>query len=133
MKKKGFSSEEIIRKFRQAEVLLHEGKVVAEMCRELGVTDSTYYKWRQGIWRLEDGSGERLKDLERENTRLKRVVADLTLDKLILQDAAHRESNEPRAQCAGGDRGDAALRRFRTPCVRAFGFHRTTLRRPPME
>ena len=47
MKKKGYGSEEIIRKLRQAEVLLHEGKVVAEMCRELGVTDSTYYKWRR--------------------------------------------------------------------------------------
>jgi putative transposase len=88
MKKKGFSSEEIIRKLRQAEVLLHEGKVVAEMCRELGVTDSTYYKWRREYGGLKMDQAKRLKDLERENTRLKRVVADLTLDKLILQDAA---------------------------------------------
>ena len=88
MKKKGFSSEEIIRKLRQAEVLLHEGKVVAEACRELGVTDSTYYKWRKEYGGLKMDQAKRLKDLERENTRLKRVVADLTLDKLILQDAA---------------------------------------------
>ena len=88
MKKKGFSSEEIIRKLRQAEVLLHEGKVVAEMCRELGITDSTYYKWRREYGGLKMDQAKRLKDLERENTRLKRVVADLTLDKLILQDAA---------------------------------------------
>jgi putative transposase len=88
MKKKGYGSEEIIRKLRQAEVLLHEGKVVAEMCRELGVTDSTYYKWRREYGGLKMDQARRLKDLERENTRLKRVVADLTLDKLILQDAA---------------------------------------------
>jgi putative transposase len=88
MKKKGFSSEEIVRKLRQAEVLLHEGKVVAEVCRELGVTDSTYYKWRREYGGMKMDQARRLKDLERENTRLKRVVADLTLDKLILQDAA---------------------------------------------
>jgi transposase-like protein len=88
MGKKFHSSEEIIRKLRQAEVLLHEGKVVAEVCRELGVTDSTYYKWRKEYGGMKMDQAKRLKDLERENTRLKRVVADLTLDKLILQDAA---------------------------------------------
>lgn len=87
-KRKGFSGEEIIRRLRQAEVLLHDGKPVAEMCRELGVTDSTYYKWRREYGGLKLDQARRLKDLERENTRLKRVVADLTLDKLILQDAA---------------------------------------------
>jgi putative transposase len=88
MRKKFHSSEEIIRKLRQAEVLLHEGKVVSEVCRELGVTDSTYYKWRKKYGGLQIAQAKRLKDMERENTRLKRVVADLTLDKLILQEAA---------------------------------------------
>jgi putative transposase len=87
-KKKGFSGEEIIRRLRQAEVLLHEGKSVVEACRELGVTDSTYYKWRREYGGLKMDQARRLKDLERENVRLKRVVADLTLDKLILQEAA---------------------------------------------
>jgi transposase-like protein len=88
MKKKGYSSEEIIRKLRQAEVLLHEGKVVAEVCRELGVSDATYYKWRREYGGMKMDQAKRLKDLERENGRLRRVVADLTLDKLILQDVA---------------------------------------------
>jgi transposase-like protein len=88
MKKKGYSSEEIIRKLRQAEVLLHEGKVVAEVCRELGVSDATYYKWRREYGGMKVDQAKRLKDLERENGRLRRVVADLTLDKLILQDVS---------------------------------------------
>lgn len=86
--KKFHSSEEIIRKLRQAEVLLHEGKVVAEVCRELGITDSTYYKWRKEYGGLKMDQAKRLKDLERENGRLRRAVADLTLDKLILQDVS---------------------------------------------
>jgi putative transposase len=88
MKKKGYSSEEIIRKLRQAEVLLHDGKVVAEACRELGITDSTYYKWRKEYGGMGVPQAKRLKGLEAENARLKRVVADLTLDKQILKDAA---------------------------------------------
>lgn len=88
MKKGGYSSEEIIRKLRQAEVLLHEGKVISEVCRELGVTDSTYYKWRKAYGGLKMEQAKRLKELERENVRLRRAVADLTLDKLILQDVA---------------------------------------------
>ena len=88
MGKKGHSSEEIIAKLRQAEVLLHGGKVMAEVCREIGVTDGTYYKWRKEYGGMKVDQARRLKDLERENGRLKRAVADLTLDKLILQDVA---------------------------------------------
>ena len=88
MKKKGYSSEEIIRKLRQAEVLLHSGKVMAEVCREIGISDATYYKWRKEYGGMRMDQAKRLKDLERENGRLRRVVADLTLDKLILQDVA---------------------------------------------
>lgn len=87
-KRKVHSSEEIIRKLRQAEVLLHGGKSVAEACRELGVTDATYYKWRREYGGMKLDQAKRLKELERENARLKRAVADLTLDKLILQDVA---------------------------------------------
>jgi transposase-like protein len=88
MGRKVHSSEEIIRKLRQAEVLLHGGKIVAEVCRELGITDATYYKWRKEYGGMKVDQAKRLKDLERENARLKRAVADLTLDKLILQDVA---------------------------------------------
>jgi putative transposase len=106
--KKGYSSEEIIRKLRQAEVLLHDGKVVTEAFRELGITDSTYYKWRKEYGGMKMGQAKWLKELERENGRLRRVVADLTLDKLILQ-MSLRESIKPRAQASGGLWSDAAL------------------------
>lgn len=68
--------------------MLHEGKGMLEVCRALGVVDSTYYKWRREYGGMKVDQAKRLKDLERENIRLRRVVADLTLDKLILQDAA---------------------------------------------
>ena len=88
MGKKAHSSEEIIAKLRQAEVLLHGGKVISEICREIGITDGTYYKWRKEYGGMKVDQARRLKELERENARLKRAVADLTLDKLILQDVA---------------------------------------------
>jgi transposase-like protein len=86
--KKGYSSEGIIRKLRQAEVMLHEGKTITETCRTLGVSDSTYYKWRQEYGGMRIDQAKRLKELEKENSRLKKAVADLTVDKLILQEVA---------------------------------------------
>lgn len=86
--KKGYTSEAIIRALRQAEVLLHEGKSIAEACRSLGVSDSTYYKWRKEYGGMQIAQAKRLKELERENGRLKKAVADLTVDKLILQEVA---------------------------------------------
>lgn len=84
--KKGYSSEAIIRNLRQAEVMLHEGKSISEMCRSLGISDSTYYKWRREYGGMQVSQAKRLKELERENSRLKKAVADLTVDKLILQE-----------------------------------------------
>ena len=86
--KKGYSSEVIIRNLRQAEVMLHEGKSITEMCRSLGISDSTYYKWRREYGGMQVSQAKRLKELERENGRLKKAVADLTVDKLILQEIA---------------------------------------------
>jgi transposase-like protein len=87
-KKLGLSAEEIIRKLRQADVLLSQGKAVLEICREFGISDSTYYKWRREYGGVSIDQARRLKDLERENERLKQAVADLTLDKVILKEAA---------------------------------------------
>jgi len=87
-KKIGHSAEEIIRKLRQSDVLLSQGKTVAEICREIGVSDATYYKWRKDYGGLGVEQARRMKELERENDRLKRAVAELTLDKLILKEAA---------------------------------------------
>ena len=87
-KKIGHSAEDIIRKLRQSDVLLSQGKTVAEICREIGVSDATYYKWRKDYGGLGVEQARRMKELERENDRLKRAVAELTLDKLILKEAA---------------------------------------------
>lgn len=85
---KGYSSEVIIRKLRQADVMLHEGKTIAEVSRALGISDATYYKWRKEYGGMQIAQAKRLKELEKENARLKKAVADLTVDKLILQEVA---------------------------------------------
>jgi transposase-like protein len=87
-KKIGFGAEEIIRKLRQADVLISQGKRIADICREMGVSDATYYKWRKAFGGMGVEQARRLKELERENDRLKKAVAELTLDKLILKEAA---------------------------------------------
>jgi putative transposase len=88
MARKKHTVEQIIGKLREAEVALSKGQTVLQVCRTLGVTEQTYYRWRQEYGGLKVDQAKRLKDLERENTRLKRAVADLTLDKLILKEAA---------------------------------------------
>jgi putative transposase len=88
MGQKRYTPEQIIGKLRQAEVRAAEGKRVAEIVRELGITEQTYYRWRREYGGLKVSQAKRLKELERENGRLKQAVADLTLDKLILEEAA---------------------------------------------
>ena len=83
-----FTTEQIIRKLREAEVLLAKGQTVAQICKQLGVTDQTYYRWRREYGGLKTDQAKRLRELERENARLKKVVADLTLDNSILKEAA---------------------------------------------
>jgi len=83
-----FTPEEIIGKLREAEVALANGKKLADVCRRLGVMEVTYYRWRREFGGLKADQARRLKDLERGNARLRRAVADLTLDKLILKEAA---------------------------------------------
>jgi len=88
MPQKRYRPEEIIAKLRQAEVLLGEGKKMAEVTKALGVHEVTYYRWRREYGGLSLSQARRLKELERENLRLRQAVADLTLDKLILKEAA---------------------------------------------
>ena len=88
MPQKRYRPEEIIAKLREAEVLLGEGKRVPEVVKTLGVHEVTYYRWRKEYGGLQVSQAKRLKDLERENARLRRAVSDLTLDKLILQEAS---------------------------------------------
>ncbi len=79
--------EEIVAKLRQVEVLAAQGKPVAEAVRAIGVTEATYYRWRAEYGGLKLDQVKRLKELEAENGRLRRAISDLTLDKLILQEA----------------------------------------------
>ena len=88
MPTKRHKPEEIVAKLRQVDVLTSQGRSVAEAIRSIGVTEVTYYRWWQEFGGLKSDQVKRLKDLEAENTRLRRAVSDLTLDKLILQEAA---------------------------------------------
>ena len=88
MGKKRHTPEEIISKLRQVDVLVAQGTPVADAIRAIGVTEVTYYRWRNEYGGLKSDQIKRLKDLETENARLRRAIADLTLDKLILQEAA---------------------------------------------
>ena len=91
MSRKRFSPEQIIGILREADVKLSQGKNVGQLCREMGVTEQSYYRWRKEYGGMKTAQKtaqvKRLKDLERENGRLKKAVADLTLDKLILKEA----------------------------------------------
>ena len=88
MPRKTYRPEEIIAKLRQAEVLIGQGKKMPEVIKALGVHEVTYYRWRREYGGLDVSQAKRLKDLERENARLRRAVSDLNLDKVILQEAA---------------------------------------------
>ena len=88
MPRKPYKPEEIVAKLRQVDVLTSQGKSVADAIRAIGVTEVTYYRWRQEYGGLRSDQVKRMKALEVENTRLRRAVSDLTLDKMILAEAA---------------------------------------------
>ena len=88
MPKKRHKPEEIVAKLRQVDVLVSQGQNIADAIRQIGVSEVTYYRWRQEYGGLKADQVKRLKELEQENSRLRRAVSDLTLDKLILQEAA---------------------------------------------
>ena len=88
MGRKKHKPEEIVAKLRQVDVLTAQGQSIADAIRSIGVTEVTYYRWRQEYGGLKSDQVKRLKDLETENARLRKAVSDLTLDKLILQEAA---------------------------------------------
>lgn len=85
--RKRYSPEQIITKLREAEVLLSQGRTIGETARALGIAEQTYYRWRKEYGGLKVSQARKLKDLERENTRLRKAVSDLTLDALILKEA----------------------------------------------
>jgi transposase-like protein len=88
MSKKRYKPEEIVSKLRQVDVLTSQGQTVSQAIRSIGVTEVTYYRWRQEYGGLKSDQIKRLKELEQENLRLRKAVSDLTLEKLILKEAA---------------------------------------------
>ena len=88
MAKKGYTPEQIINKLREAEILLSQGETIAAVSKKLGVSAHTYFRWRKEYGGLRVDQAHRLKDLEQENSRLKKLVADLSLDNAILKEAA---------------------------------------------
>jgi transposase-like protein len=88
MPKKTFTPEQIVGKLRQIEVLLSQGKAVPQACKEAGIVDQTYYRWRREYGGLQLEQARKLKDLQKENAQLRRAVADLTVEKQILKDIA---------------------------------------------
>ena len=88
MGRKRFIAEQIINMLREAEVLLNQGSTVGEVCRKLGVSEQTYYRWRKDYGGMRMDQAKRLKEPEKENVRLKKLVADLSLDNDILKEAA---------------------------------------------
>ncbi len=113
MPSKKHKPEEIIGKLREVEIVLGQGGTAAEACRRIAVSEQTYYRWRKEYGGLKTDQARRMKDLEKENLRLRRAISDLTLDKLILQDEGVSdpsggwiiarmpgETSEPRAAAA---------------------------------
>lgn len=92
MARKRFTSEQIISHLRQVEILVSEGKTTVEACRQLGITEQTFYRWRKEYGGMEVEQVKRLKALEQENARLKRLVADQALDIAILREASRPNS-----------------------------------------
>jgi transposase-like protein len=88
MARKRYTAEQIIKKLREAEVELAQGQTTTQVCKKLGVSDQTYYRWRKEYGGLRVNQARRLKQLEQENTRLKKVVADLSLDNAILKEVS---------------------------------------------
>jgi len=87
MGRRHFKPEQIIHMLREAEIKLAGGKKIGEVCRELGISEQSYYRWRKEYGGMRVSQAKKLKDLERENARLKRLVADQALDKAILEEA----------------------------------------------
>jgi len=88
MVRKRYAPEQIINKLREAEVLLSQGNTVGSVCKKIGVSDYTYYRWRKEYGGMRVDQARRLKELEQENSRLKKLVADLSLDNAILKEAS---------------------------------------------
>ena len=124
--RKRHKAEEIVAKLRQVEVLTSQGQPVAEAVRSIGVTEVTYYRWRSEYGGLKGDQVKRLKELEAENTRLRRAVSDLTLDKMILAEAARGKLLSPSRRRACVEHAISELGVPERRACRVLGQHRST-------
>ena len=102
MPKQRFTTEEIIHKLHEADVWIGQGKTVADACKQLGITDKTYFRWRKSHGGLRIDQAKRMRELEAENARLKKAVAELTVDKIILKEVAEGNLKPDAAAGSGG-------------------------------
>ncbi|MBL0407659.1 IS3 family transposase [Microvirga aerilata] len=131
MPKKRHKPEEIVAKLRQVDVMVSQGHSVADAVRAIGVTEVTYYRWRSEYGGLKSDQIKRLKDLVAENARLRRAVADLTLDKQILKEAAFGKLVSPARRRACIEHVRSTLKLSERRVCRVLGQHRSTQRRIP--
>ncbi|RZL29183.1 MAG: IS3 family transposase, partial [Sphingomonas sp.] len=123
--------EEIVAKLRQADVLISQGQSVADAIRALGVSSVTYYRWRREFGGLKSDQVRRMKSLETENSRLRKAIADLTLDKLILQEASPGKLLSPARRRACVEHIQLTMNISERRACRALGQHRSTQRKVP--
>src|SRR6516165_742259 len=121
MARKRYKPEEIVAKLRQVDVLVSQGQNMVDAIRQIGVSEVTYYRWRQEFGGLKTEQVKRLKDLELENSRLRKAVSDLTLDKLILQEAARGNFEAPRVAVPALSRSERGCRSPSVAPVRRSG------------
>ncbi|MDT8315431.1 IS3 family transposase [Roseomonas mucosa] len=130
-RKKAHTPEEIVAKLRQAEVLIGQGRTVADAVRAIGVTEPTYYRWRTEFGGLKLDQVKRLKELERENARLRKAVSDLTLEKVILKEAASGKLVSPARRRACVEHVVRELGVSERRACAVLGQHRSTQRKAP--
>ncbi|WP_148564655.1 IS3 family transposase [Sphingobium baderi] len=131
MPAKKHKPEEIIGKLREVEIVLGQGGTTAEACRRIAVSEQTYYRWRKEYGGLKTDQARRMKDLEKENLRLRRAISDLTLDKLILQEAAPGKLLSPARRRRCIDQVKETLDVSERRVCRVLGQHRSTQRKVP--
>ncbi|MBU7587611.1 MAG: IS3 family transposase [Sphingopyxis terrae] len=133
MGRQRFTPEQIIVKLREADVLVGRGSTAVEACRQIGISEQTLYRWRKEYGGLKVDQARRMKDLERENARLKRLVADLALDKAILQEASKPDFLSPSRRREAIEQVSRALPASERRACRVLGQHRSTQRHPPRD
>ncbi|RZL23455.1 MAG: IS3 family transposase [Sphingomonas sp.] len=131
MPAKKHNPEEIIGKLREVEIVLGQGGTTAEACRRIAVSEQTYYRWRKEYGGLKTDQARRMKDLKKENLRLRRAISDLTLDKLILQEAARKKLLSPARRRRCIDQVKEVLDVSERRVCRVLGQHRSTQRKVP--